>query len=94
MMHRDETGHGLMKLEMEDDTVLELQPLVVIEIDGLEYIALTPPGGESDDVYFYRFIEHRENEIELLNIESEETLEAVLDEFEKWFDEQYAKQED
>lgn len=87
-------GPGLISVTLEDDSVLRLQPLVTIELDGCEYIALTPPGDESEDVYFYRFIEHQANEIELLNIESEETLEAVLDEFALWFDRQLARQEE
>lgn len=93
MHQHDETGGGLLSLTLEDDSVLQLRPLVTMELDGLEYIALTPPGEASEDVYFYRFIEHRQDEIELLNIESEETLDAVMDEFEKWFDRQLKQQE-
>lgn len=92
--HDGNPGHGLITLTLEDDSVFQLQPLVTIEIDGLEYLALTPPGEESEDVYFYRFIEHGENDIELLNIESEDILDAVMDEFEKWFDEQFKQQEE
>lgn len=90
----DHIGHGLITLTLEDDSLLQLQPLVTMEFGGLEYIALTPPGEESEDVYFYRFIEHQENDIELLNIESEDILDAVMDEFGKWFDEQLKQQED
>lgn len=92
-MHQEPEHNNLMTLTLEDDSVIQLQPLVTIGYQGKEYLALTPAGEESEDVYFYEFVEHQENEIELRNIEEESILEVVLDEFEKWFDEQLEAQE-
>lgn len=91
-MFHDETHKNIMTLTLEDDSTIELQPLVTIQIKDREYLALTSPSEESEDVYFYEFIEHNEHEIELLNIEDDKILEAVLDEFEKWFDGQIAEE--
>lgn len=93
VMHKEPEHNNLMTLTLEDDTVITLQPLVTIGYQGKEYLALTPAGEESEDVYFYEFIEHKENEIELQNIEDEAILEIVLDEFEKWFDEKWEAEE-
>lgn len=92
-MYTDETSRGLISLTLEDDSPLRLHPLVNIQIGDYEYLALNPPEEAAEDVYFYEFIEHGEHEIELLNIENEGILEAVMDEFEKCFDEQYQRQE-
>jgi hypothetical protein len=92
-MHKEPEHENLMTLTLEDDSVIQLQPLVTIGYLDKEYLALTPAGEESEDVYFYEFIEHGENEIELRNIEDEEILEIVLNEFEKWFDEQWEAEE-
>lgn len=92
-MHKDETHRNLITLTMEDDTQIELQPLVTIGVKDKEYLALTPPSDECEDVYFYEFVQHGEHDIELLNIDDDEILDAVLDEFEKWFDEQIEKEE-
>lgn len=93
-MHKEPDHQNLMTLTLEDDSVIELLPLVTIDYAGKEYLALTPTGEESEDVYFYEFVEHAENEIELRNIEDEAILEIVLDEFEKWFDEQWEAAEE
>lgn len=92
-MHKEPEHENIMTLTLEDDSVIQLRPLVTIEYLGKEYLALTPADEESEDVYFYEFVEHQENEIELLNIEDEAILEVVLDEFEQWFDEQWEEQE-
>lgn len=87
-MNQDYTEKGLITLTLEDNSVISLQPLVVIGIAGKEYMALASPIKESEDMFFYQFIEQGENKIELLNIDDPEILELVLDEFEKWFDNQ------
>jgi len=92
-MYRDETHRGLLHVELEDNAMIVLQPLVAIEVDGQEYLALTPPGGEAEAVYFYRFVEHTETEIELRNIDSDDVLDIVISEFEKWLDAQLQQQE-
>ncbi|HPR39733.1 MAG TPA: hypothetical protein PKY19_04095 [Oscillospiraceae bacterium] len=86
--HRAPERVDPMTLTLEDDSVLRLLPLVVITYGGREYLALTPAEKKSEDVYFYEFITHPEGGIELLGIRGKDVLDAVLDEFDVWFDEQ------
>lgn len=86
--HKPPKHSNEMTLTLEDDSIIKLQPIITIDYLGREYIALTPAGEESEDVYFYEFVESQENEISLLNIEDDAVLEVVLDEFGKWFDAQ------
>ena len=81
--------HDTIKITLEDDSVMECKVLTVFECNGKEYLALVPEHPETEgDVYLYGFIEHRENEIELLNIEDKQELNDVINAFEKWCDEQ------
>ena len=88
--HKEPKHKSKMTLTLEDDSTIILKPIIMIEYDGKEYISLTPEGEENEDVYFYEFIEQKEkeNEIELHNIEDNYILNVILDEFDKWFDEQ------
>lgn len=86
--HREPERGDPMTLTLEDDSVLRLLPLVVITCGGRDYLALTPAEKKSEDVYFYEFITHPEGGIELLSIQEKGVLDAVLDEFGVWFDEQ------
>ena len=86
--HKEPKHKSKMTLTLEDDSTIILKPIIMIECDGKEYISLTPEGEENEDVYFYEFIEPKENEIELHNIEDNDILNVILDEFDKWFDEQ------
>ena len=86
--HKEPKHKSKMTLTLEDDSTIILKPIIMIECDGKEYISLTPESEESEDVYFYEFIEPKENEIELHNIEDNDILDVILDEFDKWFEEQ------
>lgn len=90
--HHEPKHRGPMKLTLEDNSVLQRKPLVVIRCGQKDYLALTTADKKSGNVYFYEFIEHRQDDIELLKINDKIVLNAVLDEFEKWFDEQFATQ--
>ena len=71
--------HDTIKITLEDDSVMECKVLTVFECNGKEYLALVPEHPETEgDVYLYGFIEHRENEIELLNIEDKQELNDVI----------------
>jgi hypothetical protein len=64
--------HDTIKLTLEDDSVMECKVLTVFDCNGKEYLALVPEHPETEgDVFLYGFREHRENEIELINIEVE-----------------------
>lgn len=81
--------HDTIKLTMEDDSVMECKVLTVFECNKKEYLALVPEHPENEgDVYLYGFIEHKENDIELINIEDKQELNDVINAFEKWCDEQ------
>lgn len=87
-MYTDVTDKNLITMTLEDDSVIKLQPIITTTIEDKTYIALTTPDDESEDVYFYNLVQHDGNEIELLNIEDKEVLDKVMDEFEKWIDDQ------
>jgi len=83
--------HDTIKLTLEDDSVMECKVLTVFDCNEKEYLALVPEHPETEgDVYLYGFIEHKENEIELINIEDKQELNDVINAFEKWCDEQEA----
>ena len=64
------------------------------------YIALLPNEDKPDsEIYLYRFIQHSEDDIELLNIEDDDEFEAVSDAFDEMldaeeFDEMFDEDED
>ena len=81
--------HDTITITLEDDTVMECRVLTVLECNNKEYLALVPKQPETEgDVFLYGFIEHKENEIELVNIEDKKELNDVLNAFENWCDEQ------
>jgi G3E family GTPase len=83
--------HDTIKLTLEDDSVMECKVLTVFDCNGKEYLALVPEHPETEgDVFLYGFREHRENEIELINIDDKQELNDVINAFEKWCDEQEA----
>ena len=92
MSNEEEIKHqhlDTIRITLEDDTEMECRVLTVFECNGKEYLALVPQKPETEgDVYLYGFIEHKENEIELINIEDKNELDAVMDAFDKWCDEQ------
>lgn len=51
-MSQDYTEKGLITLTLEDNSVISLQPLVVIGIAGKKYMVLASPIKESEDMFF------------------------------------------
>jgi len=81
--------HDTITLTLEDDTVMECRVLTVFDCNDKEYLALVPKEPETEgDVFLYGFIEHAENEIELINIDDKQELNDVINAFEKWCDQQ------
>ena len=68
---------GQITLTLEDDSELLCDILAVFPCDGKEYIALLPVDGDEEDVFLYQFIAHSEDDVELLNIESDEEFDNV-----------------
>lgn len=74
-------------ITLEDDTELVCDVITTFPCNGKTYIALLPQdAGEEAEVYLYEFIEKGEDDIDLVNIESDEEFEAVSDAFDEWLD--------
>lgn len=91
----DDDAEMSITLELEDDTELECAVLAIFPVNDQQYIALTPATeddelelSEESEVFFYRFTEYENQEIELENIEDEEEYEIVTDAFDELLDEQ------
>lgn len=79
-------------LTLDNDEEVECAVLTIYEVDGKEYIALLPLNEESTeedgDVYIYRYVETKDGEPTLENIEDDDEYEAAADAFDEWLDEQ------
>lgn len=91
----DDDAEMTITLELEDDTELECTVLAIFPVGEQQYVALTPATDEKEielseesEVFFYRFTEYENEEIELENIEDEEEYEKVTDAFDELLDEQ------
>ncbi len=72
----------VITLEFDDGAEVECEIMGVFDFNGKEYIALIPDDG-TDDVYIYGYKEVGEDEFELVDIEYDAELEAVVAEFDK-----------
>lgn len=80
-----------VELELEDGSKLECEVIYIFEWNGDDYAALTPTDESIEELYFFGIsIENNDGqpEIELLQIEDEETLEAIADAFDEMLDEE------
>ena len=79
-------------LTLDNDEVLECAVLTIYSVDDKEYIALLPLVEEGDDeegdVFLYRYVETKDGEPTLENIEDDDEYEAAADAFDEWLDEQ------
>ena len=100
--HEHEQDHMNVTLTLDDGTELECAVLCIFPVEDKDYIALVPVDNEDEEegeIFLYRFIEHENEEIELLNIENDEEFEAVSDAFDELmdneeFDEMFDEDED
>lgn len=92
-------------LSLDDGTelicdVISIFPAKINNGEEHTYVALLPHEDKPDsEIYLYRFIEHSEDDIELINIESDDEFEAVSDAFDEMldaeeFDEMFDEDED
>lgn len=79
----DMDGNDIIYLTLDDDTELECSVLGIFEVEDVEYIALLPMGEE--EVLLYKYIEHEDEEFDLLPIEDEGEFETVSEAFEALF---------
>ena len=74
-------------LTLENDEELECEILTIYTAAGKDYIALAPMDESLDGiVYLYRYIDHGENEPELVQIDTDEEYEIASDGFDEWLD--------
>lgn len=85
-MIKDITDRNNQMLTLENDTTISLKPLIMVFLDGKEYIALTSPSGESESVYFYQYEESQKKDVIITLNRNKQILGRVMDEFEKWMD--------
>lgn len=77
-----EMDKQFMTLEYEDGTELDCEIAGVFEADGKEYIALIPQD-DSNEIYFYYYIEINDEEFEIGDIEDDEDFEKAVAEFDR-----------
>ncbi len=77
---------------LENDEELKCSVLSIFDVNDKEYIALLPVG--DDQVLLYQYLEHSEEDFELLNIETEEEFAMVEDAFFDIFDEDLFEDEE
>lgn len=82
-----EAENDTVTLTLEDNTELVCDVITIFPCQDKQYIALLPQdAGEEGEVYLYEFIQKENDEIELVNIESDDEFEAVSDAFDEWLD--------
>ena len=76
-------------LTLDDGKEIECAVLAVFPVNDNNYIALLPKdAGDEGEVYLYRFIQHDDDEIELINIEDDDEFDAVSDAFDEMLDDE------
>lgn len=71
-----------VSLELEDGSTLECEVIYIFEWNGDDYAALTPVDESIEEIYFFGIqidTEGDQPEITLLQIEDDETLDAISD---------------
>lgn len=87
--HEHDHDHMNVTLTLDDGSELECEVLCIFPVGEKDYIALVPTDNsdkEDGEIFLYQFIEHDNDEIELLNIEDDEEFEAVSDAFDELMD--------
>ncbi len=76
--HREESENKVLKLTIDDGSVLECEVIGTFEYDNKDYIVLLPKGEEDAFIYGYR---EEGEEIELRKIEEDVEFEAATEYF-------------
>lgn len=90
--HHHDHDEKYLTVLLENDEELKCSVLSIFEVNEKEYIALLPVGDEQ--VLLYQYVEHSEEDFELLNIETDEEFAAVEDAFFNIFDEDLFEDEE
>ncbi|MCI6018317.1 MAG: DUF1292 domain-containing protein [Schaedlerella sp.] len=82
--------YDTMTLTLDDGSELECGVLAIFPVRDKQYIALVPLNDENEseegDVYLYQFVEHENDEFDLINIEDDDEYELVADAFDEMLD--------
>lgn len=79
----------IITLTLDDGKEIECAVLAVFPVNDNNYIALLPQDTDDEgEVYLYRFIQHDDDEIELINIEDDDEFDAVSDAFDEMLDDE------
>lgn len=90
--HDHDHEEQYLTILLENDEELKCSVLSIFDVNDKEYMALLPVG--DDQVLLYQYVEHNEEDFELLNIETEEEFAAVEDAFFNIFDEDLFEDEE
>ncbi len=87
----EEEEFDTMTLTLDDDSEVECLVLTTLEVDSKTYIALLPVENADTDedegeVFLYQFVQNGEEDVELINIESDEEFERVSEAFDEYMD--------
>ncbi len=81
-----------VSMTLDDGTELNCDVIAIFPAGENNYIALLPDrvvdGYEEGEIFLYRCIEHENDELELIVIESEEEYELAADAFDELLDEE------
>lgn len=94
--HNCGCGHNhehepMITLTLDDDTELECIVMSIFPVGEKEYIALLEADStddEASEVYLYQYVEHDDDEVELINIEDDNEFEEVSQAFDALLDEE------
>ena len=79
----------IITLTLDDGKEIECAVLAVFPVNDNNYIALLPQDADDEgEVYLYRFIQHDDDEIKLINIEDDDEFDAVSDAFDEMLDDE------
>lgn len=88
-MAKEDENDDIITLTLDDGKEIECAVLAVFPVNDNNYIALLPQDADDEgEVYLYRFIQHDDDEIELINIEDDDEFDAVSDAFDEMLDDE------
>lgn len=81
----------MVTLTLDDDTQVECLVVSIFPVEDKCYIALLPVDSVDDDaseIYIYQYVEHDNDDIELINIEDDEEFKKVSEAFDEILDDE------
>ena len=75
-------------IQDEDGTDLECDVILIFEMDGQDYVALTPSSGEPEEVYLFRCTYDGGENMEIEDIDDEDEYNNVVETFDTIMEEE------